>query len=452
MRRKIVEIDGTKYLMDFDAKSFEEIVEYESIANKDIAFFSINVEEEVYSDFSRDYILEKTEKWGCVNNNNEEIIACVYNTLERENSFIEGRGRHGYHFYFDFDGTPLIMSKGKTLRAEGWTFVEHHLCRRDSCEDEYLLVGEKDGLKGVLQKNGSLFMSPIYDSINIIWGRDYDIEAVIYKTRGDFKNGCFLYFPGIKEWGCVPYDFQYVRTEYRSGSHEKQLYILRDNEDGKIGALDMNNVNVIPCIYDSIKITSRYIIVESNGKKGLLSNKNYEILLPCEYEDIKDDNGRSPSGQWYGNTIIVKDGLQGVFVSSKKQIIMAPCIPLIYKIRANIVGENIIFYEDTEGYGFLDNTGRVLFHLNKEREYHPSLICFWKNGEILVKFNASYGGRDFHIFYDRHGNELKKEYEERPAPAFYMSDYDYKAERWETLTDGQYGDYDGCDDYDFLGF
>lgn len=33
-----------------------------------------------------------------------------------------------------------------------------------------------------------------------------------------------------------------------------------------------------------------------------------------------------------------------------------------------------------------------------------------------------------------------------------MDDYDYKADTWDALTDGQYGDYEGDSDYDFLGF
>ena len=424
MRRKIIETEGQRYLMNLVEHTFLKVVDY--IITKSVIIFSI--ENDVKRAALHDTYNSIEKKWGCANLQNEEIITCEYDSIEEMPKYLECYCRYKGFYFFDLDGTPLIIRDNNELvRFEGWTKV---------CWNRFpikrLNIGEKDGLQGIVTGKGNVLLPPLYSSINI------KNDNVITIKKDDCQQ-CILWHSSLNKWIIMPPEYTFVDYHYY-----REIYILR--KDGFAGAMNRDLETVIPFRFDSIPSLKaqlgrlEYIVVEKKAKKGLYDIQRKKQILQCEFDDIKEGYGIHEYG---GNIIVVDNGRQGVFSIEEEKIVFPICISLDYSIYANSIGEDVVCCNKNYINYFINVDGQVLFQIRGNLRF--TAAGGFHNGTVTIDFH------NYSAIFDRKGNELKRsnyEQNRRTRPSL----GDYKADSWDAMTDGQYGDYSGDADYDALGF
>lgn len=151
---------------------------------------------------------------------------------------------------------------------------------------------------------------------------------------------------------------------------------------GKMGVVTIDNQNIIPIVYDSVKRASslynhEYYIVEKNGLFGMLDNRN-EILVPIEFEGIGD--------YWYEPIAVCRNKKWGFFDSSTGSLV----IPFKFDKASSFFGdcarvqiEDDAFFIDVEGYPTSPSSQEQ--RQGKEVIENGRVVVRDKNGEIVQK-------------------------------------------------------------------
>lgn len=231
-------------------------------------------------------------KWGAITKESETIIPFEYDSIYRtENGVMTQKGNKG----------ELYGKEGKRIIPESFDEIESTNVLGDN-----LLVKNRGKYK-LYSKEGILLLPQTFDEIepveilngNILIknaGRytlcsssgesvlPFEFESIgelsegvrVIKIRsGEFK---LLDTSGnIKEVGGDPYEICGDMT----GS-----YVVRIKRNGKYGFININGVEVIPCMYDDAKdYMYGYAKVKRNGKWGCVSELCIEVV-PCIYDDV----------------------------------------------------------------------------------------------------------------------------------------------------------------------
>ena len=81
MKNRIVEIEGRFYLMEFSNNTFIEVSDYKQSKGSMLTPFACIINRQEYT-FCNETMYQVTKKWGCVNNKNEVVIPCIYDSME----------------------------------------------------------------------------------------------------------------------------------------------------------------------------------------------------------------------------------------------------------------------------------------------------------------------------------------------------------------------------------
>jgi hypothetical protein len=93
-----------------------------------------------------------------------------------------------------------------------------------------------------------------------------------------------------------------LRTKINEKISQK-LFPMKDFSTGKLGFCDRNLSLIVPYQYDKAEvINDNMAIVKANSKSGIINSEN-KLIIPLEYEEIKQLSGSSllikKSGSWY---------------------------------------------------------------------------------------------------------------------------------------------------------
>lgn len=428
MQKTISTIDGVKYLIDIKDNSIFEISDYCKVENSTLTIVGIITKKEENYYWGKKHI-KYHKKWGCINTDGDVIIPFIYDWMKKDFSFIkasieeEGICFPKYKdFYFDNIGIPV--DPNTRIRFYDWEWIEYF-------DRHSISVGQKNGKQGVIRKDGSIFIEPLYQSVEI------DFHSLVIKAKCiDSSIVNFVYRKECKGWKKLPKNHIFLH-------YTKGLYIIEDNKLKY--AMDTSWNMVIPPYFEKIDVRTDYCIVSKKGAKGLISRKAtitvdfiknpiFAMLLKPEYEDIKDKDG---------GIVIINDSMQGLYNIKDSCILLNPCVPIDYPIIPYTLSDGAIAYKKEGEYGYLDLFGNLLFTIVLENDIITSIRGF-KEGKAIV-----FGNEHFYIF-KKDGTFEKFRLNKEWNNTVY---HNYKAERWDALTDGMYGDYPGGDiDYDSIGF
>jgi hypothetical protein len=210
-------------------------------------------------------------------------------------------------------------------------------------------------------------------------------------------------------------------------------------ENLMLAMYDDENI-IIPPIYANLKVFDSFIIATNmDGKKGVIKRKDYKkILLDFIYDDIKEPSHRRITN----NLIITLNDLNGIYSVDEERVLIEPIVEKNIDLIPDTFGEGLIGFRiwhwlKNES-GYINTSGDVILKFE-----HYDILSGFTNGK--AKIHNEFVWKEI----DNKGNTI---YSEKYPDKKHKFTESYHKDTWDAMTDGQYGDYEGCDDYEKLGF
>lgn len=177
-----------------------------------------------------------------------------------------------------------------------------------------------NGKWGVMNQKGETIVVPNYDEMIIIPDAEKDVFVCTYNI--DYNNETYKTKVLNSEGSEILTEYENVEAMQNTDGlniwYEKD--VLRFTSNGKYGLIDFKGKQILPAEYDNISVLEgieKSIVIEKNGKKGLLSSSTGEIIILPEYLEISalTDN--------YQDGYIVKnaENKYGVISVNKKNVL-----------------------------------------------------------------------------------------------------------------------------------
>ena len=218
--------------------------------------------------------VKREGKWGYVNNQGEEVVACLYDDIA---SFSEGlaraeiNGKYGFVDKYEND----TFDKKEDLQIEMKEKEIQDLENENMSQNYYII--QMGGKSGISNGKKDEIIPLIYDCIG------YSIE--------DGRDDFFIVQVGGK-MGVVNKEHKIiVPIQYDEVRYDKIMFhdFFMVEFQNKKGLYDKDGFNVVPCEYDYINITSTgypygIFSVRQNDKFGCVVNGKERI--PCNYYSV----------------------------------------------------------------------------------------------------------------------------------------------------------------------
>jgi hypothetical protein len=317
-------------------------------------------------------VTTKTSKLkGLMYENGSLLIKAEYDSLLLDFPYIVTK-KGGLSSLIKLEGVSIDDLTLKTIIPLGKyddIFIKPH---------DLFLVTTSD-YEGIVNSKGEVVIDVIYDSISVT-SREISIQ----------KNNKY----GIFDLdGKVLYPIEYDKIE-RSFSREYiSLYkgdvvtLIRVDDDVVIGQFKSVSIDI-----------SRIIIKDMNDKYGMIStDTNNKILVPCEYDSIRETFTNDSELIVYNTT---KDDKAGVIIAYRRYPRNQEVPVIIPCIYDEIFLKNIIEVHINEKKGILDYYGNEILKCEYDSFYYlDSMIIVEKNnkyglvskrGQILIQPNIPY--------------------------------------------------------------
>ena len=244
--------------------------------------------------------------------------------------------------------------------------------------DTYISIFENNKW-GVIDNKGNKIINPTYDEMIIIPDKNkglficsYDINYnnETYKTQVLNEEGNEI----LKE---------YEQIEAIENTDDSMVWydnsILKYKQNGKYGLIDFNGKKILNAEYDNIyalKGVEKSLIVEQNGKKGLVNTSMGEIIVPVEYSEVTNLSENYEAGY------IVKNeaGKFGIIGADKSKILDAN-----YDEIKRVSGNNYYVVVQNGKLQIIENMGKLV--LDKGFDSVEDINV---NNFIVIK-NSKYG-------------------------------------------------------------
>jgi len=231
---------------------------------------------------------------------------------------------------------------------------------------------------GVIDNTGKLIIDTVYDEMVVVPDKNKDLfictievdyENENYSTKVLDKNGTEI----LTNYNNVQ---AIENTDGMNIWYENN--ILKFEQNGKYGLLDFSGKLILNAEYDNIYALSgieKNIIIEKEGKKGLVNTSMGEVIVEPEYSEI------TTLTETYENGYIVsRDGKYGV-ISADAKIVFEP----VYEEIKNVT---------SDGYYAVVENGKVkLINSEGETKLQSGFDeIFEINGEnITISLGGKYG-------------------------------------------------------------
>ena len=173
---------------------------------------------------------------------------------------------------------------------------------------------------GVIDNKGNTVVGLEYDEMVIVPDSNKDIFICIYDV--DYNNES--YKTKVLDGKGKEIFTEYEKIEAIENTDDSIVWyeenVLKYQKDGKYGLIDFDGKEIVAPIYDNIYAmpgVEKSIIIEINGKKGLVNAVTEEIIIEPEYKEI------TSLSETYENGYIVKNENNkcGIIAPDKKKIL-----------------------------------------------------------------------------------------------------------------------------------
>lgn len=207
---------------------------------------------------------------------------------------------------------------------------------------------------GVINNKGEIIIEPTYDELIIIPDSTTDLFVCTYDV--DYENGTY-------KTKILNEKAQEILTDYNNiepieNTDDSSIWyesdVLKYKKNGKYGLINFNGKKIIDAEYDNIySLTGieKSIIIEKDGKKGLVSTSMGEIIIEAEYLSI------ASLTETYENGYIVEteNNKFGVISADKKMILETK-----YDQIKNVKGNDYYVVMENNVLEVINKTGEVL--------------------------------------------------------------------------------------------
>lgn len=232
---------------------------------------------------------------------------------------------------------------------------------------------------GVIDNKGKIIVDTTYDEMIIIPDKTKDLFICTYDVN--YEEGTYKtkVINKSKEQILTNFDAVEAIENYDNNSVWYENDILKYQKDGKYGLIDFSGKEIVPAEYDKIYALpgiEKSIIIEKDGKVGLVSNSLGEIIINPEYAEIESLTDT------YTNGYIVKniESYYGVITADKKTI-----LDFKYDEILNVAGNDMYAVREDGKLKLIKKSGETV--LDKDFDEVISI-----DGEsIVIKDNNKFG-------------------------------------------------------------
>ena len=146
-----------------------------------------------------------------------------------------------------------------------------------------------DEMWGVIDNKGNNIIKPSYEEMIIIPDENEGLFICIYDV--DYNNETYKTKVINAEGNRILTDYEMVEalenTDGKTVWYEEN--VLRYMENRKYGLIDFSGKEIVEPIYDNIYAIEgieKSLILEKDGKKGVINSKTKEIVVPVEYQEV----------------------------------------------------------------------------------------------------------------------------------------------------------------------
>lgn len=194
-------------------------------------------------------------------------------------------------------------------------FANYNVIRKNPTK---YFTSYKDGLWGVIDSNGNKIIDNEYKEMIVIPNEDKDVFIVTYdiqnknefSTRAINKNNNSV----IKQKNIYPIQYMDENEPYDKNLlifKENNLYGLMDYEGNVKSEAKYSNITTIDGVLNRI-------LVEEEGKKGIINTKTFETVVAPVYKDVEPINKSENTA-----FVVIFDDHKGITSSKNKTILPA---------------------------------------------------------------------------------------------------------------------------------
>lgn len=260
-------------------------------------------------------------------------------------------------------------------------------------EINYLLISENNKF-GVINKQGDVIVSPIYDEIDIpnpskpifICMYNYNQEKQQYsiKVLND-KSQQILYQYVVVE--AIP-----ITPINNDIPYEKS--VLKYMENGKYGLIDLEGKKITKAKYEEISAldyVEGLLLVKNKGKYGVITIKG-DTVVKTKYDLIQSDGFFTEKDSFKKSGFIVankeNDNYKYGYINYKGKVVLKNKYNQIARIPSNSDDIYLVAFEDEKA-GFYINNKNVIKHEFEDIEYDANNNC------LVLQKDSKQGLADF---------------------------------------------------------
>lgn len=251
----------------------------------------------------------------------------------------------------------------------------------------YISVVEDDKW-GVIDNKGNKIVDLIYDEMVVIPNKTQDVFICTYNV--DYNNETFNTKVVNSENEEVLEDYDDI-TAVENTDGVNVWYednVLKFEKNGKYGLIDFEGKIIVEAEYDKIYALSGIkdtLIIEKDGKKGLINNKTSEIIIDTKYVDIIAISDKHEDGYIVKNS----ENKFGVIANDKTEVLSEK-----YDDIKRVTGNGYYVVVENGKAEVIDKYGNIILD-----EGFDSVESIQLDNFIIIK-NGKYG------VIDKEGNTI----------------------------------------------
>ena len=220
-------------------------------------------------------------------------------------------------------------------------------------QTSYFTVYDNDKY-GVIDNEGNYIIDLEYDEIIIIPDETQDVFICTYNV--DYDNETYETKVLDSNGNEILTNYSNVQAIEKTNVNEVwyDTYLLIYEENGLYGLIDFSGKKITDAEYTTIYAldsTDKSIVVEKDGKKGIVNSNLGSVVIDCNYDNIITLNEDSEDDGY----IVLLDGLYGVVSASGKEI-----LDLNYTQIKQVTGNSMYVVEENENLKIIDSSLNVI--------------------------------------------------------------------------------------------
>jgi len=232
---------------------------------------------------------------------------------------------------------------------------------------------------GVIDNKGNIIITPTYQEMIIIPNENKPVFVCTY--NGEYENETAK--TKVLDASANQILTKYSNLQAIENSDNINIWyednILIFEQNGLYGLVDFSGKQIVPAEYSDIYALpgiEKSIVIEKDGKKGIVNSVLEQVVLECLYDDISTlTNGTADNGY-----IVSQNGSYGLVSASGKNILECN-----YQEIKHVTGNNMYVVNDGISLKIIDNTLNVV----KDGGFDDVKSIDGEN--IIIKQNDLYG-------------------------------------------------------------